>query len=102
MGGEARKHSVPWFWSDRHDSHIEAVGDFSQAARHVSRLNRRGQLQVLFGLNDAGKLVAASMIDGGQMSKAVKRLIARGYTPSIEELQDSSVGPRDLGRQEQS
>ncbi|GGJ47508.1 NAD(P)/FAD-dependent oxidoreductase [Glutamicibacter ardleyensis] len=102
MGGDARPHSVPWFWSDRHDSHIEAVGDFTRATQHVSRLNRRGQLQVLFGLNEAGNLVAASMIDGGQMSKAVKRLIARGYTPSIEELQDSSVGPRDLGRQEKA
>jgi len=34
------------------------------------------------------------------MAKAVKRLIARGITPSIEQLEDPSVGPRELGRNE--
>ncbi|PRA04676.1 hydrocarbon reductase [Arthrobacter sp. MYb229] len=102
MGTEATAHSVPWFWSDRHDSHVETVGDFGKASRTISRLNRRGQLQVLFGLDESGSLIAASMVDGGLMSKAVKRLIARGVTPSIEELRDPLVGPRDLGRQDQT
>lgn len=102
MGSTAPTRSVPWFWSDRYDTHVEAVGDFTQATNTVKRLNRRGQIQVLFGLDDSGVLVAASMIDGGLMSKAIKRLIARGITPSLEQLEDSTVGPRDLGRQDVS
>lgn len=98
LGTEPVKRSVPWFWSDRHEMHVESVGDFSRVHRTVHRYNRRGKIQITFGLDDQGVLTAASMIDGGLMSKAVKRLIARGFTPSVEELEDPSVGPRDLGR----
>lgn len=93
--------SVPWFWTDRHEMHVETVGDFSKSASTVIRRNRRGKIQTVFGLDAKGTLVAASMVDGGLMAKAVKRLIARGITPSIEQLEDPGVGPRDLGRNEQ-
>ncbi|WP_345470895.1 FAD-dependent oxidoreductase [Glutamicibacter ectropisis] len=90
--------SVPWFWTDRHEMHVETVGEFSKVATTITRENRRGKLQTVFGLDEHGTLVAASMVDGGLMAKAVKRLIARGITPSIEQLEDPSVGPRVLGR----
>jgi len=98
LGTDPVKRSVPWFWSDRHEMHVESVGDFDQAVRTVHRYNRRGKIQVTFGLNAQGALVAASMIDGGLMAKAVKRLIARSASLSVEELEDPSVGPRELGR----
>ncbi|WP_159612546.1 NAD(P)/FAD-dependent oxidoreductase [Glutamicibacter sp. JC586] len=98
LGTEPVKRSVPWFWSDRHDMHVETVGDFSQIATTVHRYNRRGKLQMTFGLDAQGQLVAASMIDGGLMAKAVKRLIARGIAPNINDLEDPNVGPRELGR----
>lgn len=90
--------SVPWFWSDRHESHVETVGDFSRVARTVKRLNRRGKIQCVFGLDQNDQLVAASMIDGGLMAKAVKKLIAKQLTPALEQLEDPAVGPRELGR----
>ncbi|MGQ3383659.1 NAD(P)/FAD-dependent oxidoreductase [Glutamicibacter sp. TV12E] len=92
--------SVPWFWTDRHEMHVETVGDFSHAAQTIIRRNRRGKIQTVFGLDATGALVAASMVDGGLMAKAVKRLISRGITPSIGQLEDPSVGPRELGRNE--
>lgn len=98
MGTAAVQRSVPWFWSDRHEMHVETAGDFSQAASTVTRLNRRGKIQMVFGLEANGSLVSASMIDGGLMAKAVKRLIAKSATPSIEQLKDPTVGPRELGR----
>ncbi|MGJ3402035.1 NAD(P)/FAD-dependent oxidoreductase [Glutamicibacter sp. Je.9.36] len=98
MGTTAPKRSVPWFWSDRHEMHVETVGDFSQAASTVTRLNRRGKIQTVFGLDAHGALVSASMIDGGLMAKAAKRLIAKSATPSIEQLKDPLTGPRELGR----
>lgn len=98
MGTAAVLRSVPWFWSDRHEMHVETVGDFSQASSTVTRLNRRGRIQMVFGLDAHGSLVSASMIDGGLMAKAVKRLIAKSATPSIEQLKDPTVGPRELGR----
>jgi len=101
MNAAPVQRSVPWFWTDRHEMHVETVGEFSQAATTIIRRNRRGKIQTVFGLDQNGKLVAASMVDGGLMAKAVKRLIARGTTPSIEQLEDPSVGPRELGRNEQ-
>ncbi|MGH3654261.1 NAD(P)/FAD-dependent oxidoreductase [Glutamicibacter sp.] len=98
LGTAAPQRSVPWFWSDRHEMHVETVGDFSQAASTVTRLNRRGKIQTVFGLDANGSLVSASMIDGGLMAKAVRRLIAKSATPSIEQLKDPMAGPRELGR----
>ena len=98
MGTAAPKRSVPWFWSDRHEMHVETVGDFSKATRTVTRMNRRGRIQTVFGLDADGTLVSASMIDGGLMAKAVRRLIEKSLTPSVEQLKDPTVGPRELGR----
>lgn len=98
MGTEAPQRSVPWFWSDRHEMHVEAVGDFSKAVSTITRRNRRGRIQTVFGLDGSGALVSASMIDGGLMAKAAKRLIGKSATPNIEQLEDPAVGPRELGR----
>lgn len=98
LGTEAPEHTVPWFWSDRHEAHVESVGDFSAVESVVKRYNRRGKIQVVFGLDGGGNLVAASMIDGGLMAKAVKRLIAKGRTPALEQLEDPAVSARELGR----
>ena len=98
MGTEAPVHTVPWFWSDRHEAHVESVGDFGAVHSVVKRLNRRGKIQTIFGLDAQGSLVAASMIDGGLMAKAVKKLITKGITPEISQLEDPSVTPRELGR----
>lgn len=98
MGSEAPPRKVPWFWSDRHETHVEVVGDFSQAAHTVERRTRQGRLQVLFGLDAQQRLVAASMADGGLMGRAVRKLIAEGITPQITELEDPGVAPRALAR----
>lgn len=98
LGTPVPGRSVPWFWSDRHDAHVETVGDFSKVASVVKRYSRRGKIQTVFGLDESGTLVAASMIDGGLMSKAVRKLITRGITPGIEQLEDPQIGPRELGR----
>lgn len=98
LGTPAPARSIPWFWSDRHDTHVETVGDFSKVASVVKRHNRRGKIQTVFGLDESGALVAASMIDGGLMSKAVRKLMALGITPGIEQLEDPQIGPRELGR----
>ncbi|WP_313811356.1 FAD-dependent oxidoreductase [Glutamicibacter sp.] len=98
LGADAPAHTVPWFWSDRHEAHVESVGDFSAVDSVVKRYNRRGKIQVVFGLDAGGELVAASMIDGGLMAKAVKKLIAKGKTPPREQLEDPGVTARELGR----
>ncbi len=98
LGTTAPARSVPWFWSDRHDSHVETVGDFSTVSSVIKRHNRRGKIQTVFGLDASGALVAASMVDGGLMSKAVRKLISRGVSPSIKQMEDPQIGPRELGR----
>lgn len=97
-GQPAPSRKVDWFWSDRHDAHVEVVGDFTRASSHISRLGRRGNLEAVFGLDSAGNLVAASMVDGGLLSKALRRLMDAGVTPTAEQLADPSVGPRELAK----
>ncbi|GAA0195391.1 NAD(P)/FAD-dependent oxidoreductase [Glutamicibacter creatinolyticus] len=98
MGTSAPRRKVPWFWSDRHESHVEVVGDFTSVARTVARHTRQGKIQVLFGLDEQDRLVAASMVDGGLMGRAVRKLIEQEITPPIEDLEDSGITPRNLGR----
>ena len=98
LGRSAPARQVPWFWSDRHESHVEVAGRFAQAVRTVARLDRRGRISVLFGLDAAGRLAAASMVDGGLMSKAVRKLIAADAVVPDDVLQDASIGPKQLAR----
>ena len=98
MGTSAPRRKVPWFWSDRHESHVEVVGDFTAVARTVARRTRQGKIQVLFGLDGQDRLVAASMVDGGLMGRAVRKLIEQEITPPITDLEDPGITPRNLGR----
>ena len=91
---------VPWFWSDRHESHIEVVGDFTRATATVQRLNRQERIQASFGLDEHGKLVAGSIADGGPMAQVVRKLIAEGKTPPDSALQDPRLSARELASDE--
>ncbi|WP_431710289.1 NAD(P)/FAD-dependent oxidoreductase [Glutamicibacter uratoxydans] len=89
---------TPWFWSDRHESHIEVVGDFSRAKYSVERLNWQERIQISFGLNDQGQLVAAALADPGQDSDIMRELIAHGRSPNHSDLQNPRISLRDLGQ----
>ncbi|MCW4465682.1 FAD-dependent oxidoreductase [Glutamicibacter sp. MNS18] len=98
MGTEPPPRRSAWFWTDRHESHVEVVGDFSRATHTVERHNRQDKIHMSFGLDAAGTLVAAAMADDGTMGEAVRKLIDEGPTPPLSALQDPRISPRDLGQ----
>lgn len=97
MGTEPPVRNTPWFWTDRHESHIEVVGDFTAASHTVERRNWQDQIQVSFGLDGENRLVAAALIDGGTLSDTVRALISDEITPPLDALSDPRHALRNLG-----
>ncbi|QYX82574.1 NAD(P)/FAD-dependent oxidoreductase [Streptomyces akebiae] len=88
---------VPWFWSDRHGSRLEAVGTMADAGRHVLRGDPDSGSFTAFGLR-GDRLVAAAAIDRARDIKAARRLIDRGVRLSATELTDERTDLRALLR----
>lgn len=96
-GAQPLVRNTPWFWSDRHETHIEVAGDFAAATQTVERMNWQDQIQSSFGLDEGGRLVAAASTDGGTTVETMRKLIAEGSTPPIDALKDPRISARELG-----
>lgn len=92
---------APWFWSDRHGVHVEAVGTMDPRQAPGARTVLRGADGVpaaAFLLAEDGHLLGAAAIDGPLVVRAARRIIDRGLVPDPERLADPSVDPRRLAR----
>ncbi|MFT4181457.1 MAG: FAD-dependent oxidoreductase [Rhizobium sp.] len=90
MMGETRGYdSVPYFWSDQFDHTLQIVGLVDEGRSVVRRELGDGAF-ILFHLDDAGRLVAASGIGAGNRiardMKLSEMLIAKRVAPSSEAL----------------
>jgi len=81
--GEVQR-SVPWFWSDQYDIHLQIAGVPRLGARVVERRLLADTL-LQFHLDDQGRLVGAAAVGAlSSLSKdmrVARMLIARGATP---------------------
>ncbi|WNM31689.1 FAD-dependent oxidoreductase [Streptomyces sp. Li-HN-5-11] len=89
--------TAPWFWTDRHGRHVEAVGHLPEAAETVGRGSFDDRAFSVFGLRD-GHVVAAAAVDDPQAVRAARRLIDRRVPVDAARLADPSVNPRALLR----
>jgi 3-phenylpropionate/trans-cinnamate dioxygenase ferredoxin reductase subunit len=71
---------VPWFWSDQHDLSLQVAGLASAAVDEVVRVRPDGA-EIWFGLDAAGRLVAAAGVGPGNAVardiRVAEMLIAR-------------------------
>ncbi|GAB4098084.1 NAD(P)/FAD-dependent oxidoreductase [Sinomonas halotolerans] len=92
---------APWFWSDRHGSHVEAVGTLdpgrSPGARTVLR-ELDGVPVAAFLVARDGHLLGAASVDAPLIVRAARRIIDRGIVPDLARLADPAVDPRRLTR----
>ena len=92
---------VPWFWSDQHDLSLQVTGLTSAADHEVVRLRPDG-VEIWFGLDASGRLVAAAAAGpGNAVAKDIKlaeMLIARRAIPEAAALADPGVALKFLLR----
>ena len=97
LGAAARAESAPWFWTDRHHLHVEAVGEMAAASTTVLR-GRLGEPPfAAFGLRE-GRLVGAVSVDDSTAVRAARRMIDRGIAVDPTRLADTAVDLRKLLR----
>ncbi|MFJ2443990.1 MULTISPECIES: NAD(P)/FAD-dependent oxidoreductase [unclassified Streptomyces] len=97
LGIDAPAPTAPWFWTDRHGRHIEAVGHMESADRTVVRGSFDDPAFAVFGLRD-GYVVAAAAVDDSTAVRAARRMIDRRVRADAERLADPSVNLRGLMR----
>ncbi|GAA4965815.1 NADPH-dependent 2,4-dienoyl-CoA reductase/sulfur reductase-like enzyme [Nonomuraea thailandensis] len=89
--------TAPWFWTDRHGCHIEAVGHMEAAEQIVVRGSFDHPAFSVFGLRD-GWVVAAAAVDDSIAVRAARRMIDRRIPADPDRLSDPSVNLRTLLR----
>ncbi|MFG2965893.1 NAD(P)/FAD-dependent oxidoreductase [Streptomyces sp. NPDC048288] len=97
LGTAPPEPTVPWFWTDRHARHVEAVGHLDTAEHTVVRGAFDDPPFAVFGLRD-GLVVAAASVDDPSAVRAARRMIDRRIPADAARLADPSVKPRDLLR----
>ncbi|MCK3780810.1 FAD-dependent oxidoreductase [Ensifer sesbaniae] len=89
LGADEPITSVPWFWSDQYDLTLQIAGLADGAATTVRR-DLAGGAFILFHLDDAGRLLAASGIGSGNVVardiRLAEMLIAAGKRPDPRAL----------------
>jgi 3-phenylpropionate/trans-cinnamate dioxygenase ferredoxin reductase subunit len=98
LGGSKPYVAVPWFWSDQYELSLQIAGSPGDGTITVRR--QVGDGFVVFHLDAAGRLVAASGIGtGNAIAREVKlaeMLIGRAASPPAEALADPSMQLKSL------
>ncbi|MFB9624133.1 NAD(P)/FAD-dependent oxidoreductase [Nonomuraea helvata] len=97
LGAPPPMPTAPWFWTDRHGHHVEAVGHMAAAGRTVVRGSFDDPAFSVFGLCD-GLVVAAAAVDDSNAVRAARRMIDRRIPVDPARLSDPSVSLRSLLR----
>lgn len=99
LGQAPPEFGAPWFWSDRHGVHVEAVGTLDERQAPGGRTVLRtvdGVPQAAFLLAADGRLLGCAVVDLPLIVRAARRIIDRGLVPDPEALADPTVAPRRL------
>lgn len=97
LGAPPPEPTAPWFWTDRHGHHVEAVGHLHEATETVLRGSFDDPAFSLFGLRD-GFVVAAAAVDDPSAVRAARRMIDRRLPADPARLADPGVILRALLR----
>ncbi|WP_411732573.1 NAD(P)/FAD-dependent oxidoreductase [Paeniglutamicibacter sp.] len=90
-------HGASWFWSDRHGTHVEGVGDMNAEGTTILRMND-GEPVAAFRIAADGRMLGAAAIDGGLTIRAARRIIDKGIIVQPVSLADPGVPLKKLAR----
>ncbi|MHA4854340.1 NAD(P)/FAD-dependent oxidoreductase [Rhodococcus sp. MSC1_016] len=97
LGVPAPAGTAPWFWTDRHHRHIEAVGCMADAQMTVLRGELGATAFSTFGFRD-GVVVGAVAVDDSNAVRAARRMIDRALAVDPQRLADTATDLRKLLR----
>ena len=97
LGIEPPAPSTPWFWTDRHGRHVEAVGRLADAERTVLRGAFSDPSFSVFGIV-GDHVTAAASVDDSNAVRAARRLIDRRIPVDAARLADPGTNLRALLR----
>ncbi|MEI4271159.1 FAD-dependent oxidoreductase [Klenkia sp. LSe6-5] len=89
--------TAPWFWSDRHHRHVEAIGHLGAADQVVLRGTTDAPSFAVFGLHE-GRVVAAAAVDDPTAVRAARRMVDRRLAVDPGALADPTTDLRRLLR----
>ena len=89
--------TAPWFWTDRHHRHIEAVGSMADLDQTVVRGELGTEAFAVFGLRE-NRIVGAAAVDDSNAVRAARRMIDRAVVVDPVRLADRSTDLRKLLR----
>jgi 3-phenylpropionate/trans-cinnamate dioxygenase ferredoxin reductase subunit len=99
LGANETISSVPWFWSDQYDLTLQIAG-LADGATRILRRDLDDGAFLLFHLDEAGRLLAASGIGRGNAVardiRLAEMLIAKRACPPPAALTESSVKLKSL------
>jgi 3-phenylpropionate/trans-cinnamate dioxygenase ferredoxin reductase subunit len=99
LGASIASESVPWFWSDQYELGLQIAGLPDPSNREVVR-HRSDGADLLFGLDDTGRIVSAAGVAPGTLIardiRIAELLIARKATPDVDALCDPSIPMKQL------
>lgn len=93
LGLPLPERGASWFWSDRHNCHLEATGRMHGSGEFVIRGG--GPHPAVFLVED-GLLKGAAAIDDNMLVRASRRLIDQQIPVAADELADPDVSLRSL------
>ena len=98
LGQAPPEFGAPWFWSDRHGVHVEAVGSLAGQGTVVVRRTDDGVPAAAFRLAEDGRLLGCAAVDGGLLVRAARRIIDRGVLVDPGLLVEPGADLRRLAR----
>lgn len=98
LGTAAPLRPAPWFWTDRHGTHVEVVGRMSDATERTQRGGFGASRTAIFGLKGSA-LVAVAAINDPIAIRAGRRIIEQRLKVDPEALADTAVDLRKMLRE---
>ncbi|WP_181795181.1 FAD-dependent oxidoreductase [Streptomyces sp. WELS2] len=95
LGLPRPEETVPWFWSERYGTRLEAAGQPTAGTTTVDRGSLRDDSVITFALVD-GRCVGAVALNRPREMAAARRLIGRGAVVDPVRLADPGVDLRSL------
>ncbi|MER6936345.1 FAD-dependent oxidoreductase [Nocardioides sp. NPDC127514] len=100
LGEPGKPEAPPWFWTDRYDYHVEAVGDLAtdEAGAPATFIRRGGAESWSYLAISAGRLRGAICVNDAASMGVFRRLVDQRVTVDAFTLQDPSTNLRKLLR----
>ncbi|TXJ04958.1 MAG: FAD-dependent oxidoreductase [Aeromicrobium sp.] len=95
LGEAAKPHSLPWFWTDRGELHIDVIGQFADCEETLVRGQFGSTSFSVIGLNN-GRVAAAACVNDPKTARQLRKIIENNVDCTPDELRDTATDLRRI------